>query len=183
MPTVMSSAIMAQLQKHTITALVENHPGVLARVAGLFARRGFNIESLAVSITDKPEISRMTIVVAGDHRVLEQITKQLNKLVEVIKVVDYAETAAVERELALIKVNAETKDRGEIMQIVEIFRGRIIDMSEKTFVVEVTGSTDKLDKITDLLSAYGIRELVRTGIIAMARGAKTASRTGRDSAD
>ena len=177
----MSNAIMAQLQQqHTITVLVENNPGVLARTAGLFARRGFNIESLAVSVTDKLEISRMTIVVGGDHRVLEQITKQLNKLVEVIKVVDYTETAAVERELALIKVNAEPKDRGEIMQIVEIFRGRIIDMSEKTFVIEVTGSPDKLDKITMLLDAYGIRELVRTGIIAMARGAKTASRAGRE---
>ncbi len=179
-----SSTIMAQLQQqHTITVLVDNSPGVLARVAGLFARRGFNIESLAVSVTDKPEVSRMTIVVAGDHRVLEQITKQLNKLVEVMKVVDYTETAAVERELALIKVNAEAKDRGEIMQIVEIFRGRIIDMSDKTFIVEVTGSTDKLDKITHLLDSYGIRELVRTGIIAMARGAKTANRTGRDNTE
>ena len=178
----MSTSIMAQLQQeHTITVLVENHAGVLARVAGLFARRGYNIESLAVSVTDKPEVSRMTIVVGGDLRVLEQITKQLNKLVEVLKVVDYSETAAVERELALIKVNAESKDRAEIMQIVEIFRGRIIDMSDKTFIIEVTGSTDKLDKITDLLTAYGIRELVRTGIIAMARGARTASRSGRDS--
>lgn len=177
----MSTNLMAQLQQqHTITVLVENQAGVLARVAGLFARRGFNIESLAVSVTDRPEISRMTIVVGGDHRVLEQITKQLNKLVEVIKVVDYTETAAVERELALIKVNAEARDRAEIMQIVEIFRGRIIDMSDKTFIIEVTGSTDKLDKITELLNAYGIRELVRTGIIAMARGAKTASRAGRD---
>lgn len=176
----MSNTLMAQLQQqHTITALVDNHPGVLARVAGLFARRGYNIESLAVSVTDKPEISRMTIVVGGDHRVLEQITKQLNKLVEVIKVVDYTETAAVERELALIKVNAEPRDRSEIMQIVEIFRGRIIDMSEKTFIVEVTGGTDKLDKITSLLEAYGIRELVRTGIIAVARGARTANRNDR----
>ncbi len=181
MTNTMSTSIVAQLQQqHTITALVENHAGVLARVAGLFARRGYNIESLAVSVTDKEEISRMTIVVGGDHRVLEQITKQLNKLVEVIKVVDYTETAAVERELALIKVNAEPKDRAEIMQVVEIFRGRIIDMSDKTFIVEVTGSTDKLDKITHLLESYGIRELVRTGIIAMARGAKTASRSGRD---
>ncbi len=175
---------MAQLQQqHTITVLVENHAGVLARVTGLFARRGYNIESLAVSVTDKPEISRITLVVGGDHMVLEQITKQLNKLIEVLKVVDYTETAAVERELALIKVNAEAKDRSEIMQIVEIFRGRIIDMSEKTFIVEVTGSTDKMDKITDLLSAYGIRELVRTGIIAMARGNKIANRVGRDSGD
>ena len=174
--------LMVQLQQtHTLTVLVENHPGVLARVSGLFARRGYNIESLAVSVTDKPEISRMTLVVGGDHRVLEQITKQLNKLVEVIKVVDYSETAAVERELALIKVNSEPKDRGEIMQIVEIFRGRIIDMSDKTFIIEVTGSPDKMDKITALLENYGIRELVRTGIIAMARGSKTASRSGRDS--
>ncbi len=172
---------MAQLQQqHTITVLVENRPGVLARTAGLFARRGFNIESLSVSVTDKPEISRMTIVVGGDHRVLEQITKQLNKLIEVIKVVDYTETAAVERELALIKVNAEANVRSEIMQIVEIFRGRIIDMSDKTFIIEVTGSPEKLDKITDLLTTYGIRESVRTGVIAMARGAKTAARAGRD---
>lgn len=178
----MTNTIVAQLQQqHTITVLVENNPGVLARVAGLFARRGFNIESLAVSVSDRPEISRMTIVVNGDLRVLEQITKQLNKLVEVIKVVDYAETAAIERELALIKVNAEAHHRGEIMQIMEIFRGRIIDMSEKTFVIEVTGSTDKLDKIIHLLDAYGIREMVRTGIIAMARGARTAARAGRDS--
>ncbi|WP_343217322.1 acetolactate synthase small subunit [Chthonomonas sp.] len=184
MDLIVSNGILAQLQQyHTITVLVENHPGVLARVASLFARRGFNIESLAVSVTDRPEISRMTIVVEGDHRVLEQITKQLNKLVEVIKVVEYTETAAVERELALIKVNAEPKDRGEIMQIVEIFRGRIIDMSEKTFIVEVTGSTEKLDKIVQLLNTYGIREMVRTGIIAMARGAKTAARSGRDGID
>ena len=180
----MSNTIVAQLQQqHTITALVENSPGVLARVAGLFARRGYNIESLSVSTTDKTEISRMTIVVGGDHRVLEQITKQLNKLIEVMKVVDYTETEAVERELCLIKVNAEAKDRAEIMQIVEIFRGRIIDMSEKTFIIEVTGSPDKMDKITHLLENYGIRELVRTGIIAMARGAKTANRAGGRSED
>ena len=180
----MMGNIMVQLQQqHTVTVLVENHAGVLARVSGLFARRGYNIESLAVSVTDKPEVSRMTIVVGGDHLVLEQITKQLNKLVEVIKVVDYTETAAVERELALIKVNADSKDRAEIMQIVEIFRGRIIDMSDKTFIIEVTGSSDKMDKITSLLEIYGIRELVRTGIIAMARGTKTASRAGRESSE
>ncbi len=177
----MTNTIMSQIQQqHTITVLVENHAGVLARVAGLFARRGYNIDSLAVSVTDRPEISRMTIVVNGDHRVLEQITKQLNKLVEVLKVVDYTETASVERDLALIKVNAEPHHRGELMQIVEIFRGRIIDMSDKTFVIEVTGGTDKLDKIIHLLEPYGIREMVRTGIIAMARGAKTATRSGRD---
>jgi acetolactate synthase-1/3 small subunit len=175
MATTLSNTIMAQMQQqHVITVLVENHPGVLARVAGLFARRGYNIESLTVSITDDPDISRMTIVVSGDHLVLEQITKQLHKLIEVIRVVDYVDTVAAERELAFIKVNAEPKDRGEIMQIVEVFRGRIIDMSDKTFIIEVTGSTDKIDKFRELLSGYGIREMVRTGVIAMARGARTA---------
>lgn len=175
MANTLSNTLMAQLQQqHVITALVENHPGVLARVAGLFARRGYNIESLTVSVTEDPAMSRMTILVGGDHTVLEQITKQLHKLIEVLRVVDYTETAAVERELALIKVNAEPRDRGEIMQIVEIFRARIIDMSEKTFIIEVTGSTDKLDKISGLLGAYGIKEMVRTGVIAMARGARTA---------
>ena len=175
MATTLSNTMMAQLQQqHVITALVENHPGVLARVSGLFARRGYNIESLAVSVTDDPSISRMTLVVGGDHLILEQITKQLHKLIEVIRVVDYTEIQAVERELALIKVSAEPRDRGEIMQIVEIFRGRIIDMSDKTFIIEVTGSPDKIDKIRELLNGYGIKELVRTGVIAMARGAKTA---------
>jgi acetolactate synthase-1/3 small subunit len=174
MANALSNTIVAQMQQHVITALVENRPGVLARVAGLFARRGYNIESLAVSITDDSSISRMTLVVGGDHQVLEQITKQLNKLIEVIRVIDYTEIPAIERELALIKVNAEARDRGEIMQIVEIFRGRIVDMSDRTFVIEVTGGTDKIDKIRELLSAYGIREMVRTGLIAMARGARTA---------
>src|SRR5438874_2174093 len=171
----LSNTIMAQMQqRHVITALVENHPGVLARVAGLFARRGYNIESLTVSVTEDPNISRMTILVGGDHLVLEQITKQLHKLIEVLRVVDYTEIAAVERELALIKVTAEPRDRAEIMQIVAVFRGRIIDMSEKSFVVEATGGTEKLDKIRELISAYGIKEMVRTGVIAMARGSKNA---------
>jgi acetolactate synthase I/III small subunit len=175
MANALSNTIMAQMQQqHVITAIVENHPGVLARVAGLFARRGYNIESLTVSVTEDPGMSRMTIVVGGDHLVLEQITKQLHKLIEVQRVVDYTETAAVERELALIKVTAEPRDRAEIMQIVEIFRGRIIDMSEKTFIVEVTGSIDKIDKIYGLLTGYNIKEMTRTGVIAMARGNKTA---------
>jgi len=159
--------------QHTITALVENRPGVLARVSGLFARRGFNIESLAVSITDDPSVSRMTIVVGGDDTVLEQITKQLNKLVDVIKVVDYKDIPIVERELAMIKVNAEAGSRAEIMQVVDIFRAKIIDISDKTFTVEVTGSVGKVDAIEKLLEPYGIQELVRTGRIAMMRGAKT----------
>lgn len=159
--------------QHTITALVENRPGVLARVSGLFARRGFNIESLAVSITDDPSVSRMTIVVEGDDAVLEQITKQLHKLIDVIKVVDYQDIPIVQRELAMIKVNADPSARAEIMQIVDIFRAKIIDISDKTFTVEVTGSVEKLDAIEKLLEPYGIRELVRTGRIAMMRGAKT----------
>lgn len=159
--------------QHTITALVENKPGVLARVSGLFARRGFNIESLAVSITDDPSVSRMTIVVEGDDTVLEQITKQLNKLIDVIKVVDYQGIPIVQRELAMMKVNAEASSRAELMQIVDIFRAKIIDISDKTFTVEVTGSVEKVDAIEELLKPYGIREMVRTGRIAMMRGART----------
>jgi len=159
--------------QHTITALVENKPGVLARVSGLFARRGFNIESLAVSITDDPSVSRMTIVVEGDDTVLEQITKQLHKLIDVIKVVDYQDMPTVQRELAMIKVNAEPSVRAEIMQIVDIFRAKIIDISDKTFTIEVTGSVEKVDAIESLLVSYGIREFVRTGRIAMMRGART----------
>lgn len=158
------------MQQHTITALVENRPGVLARVSGLFARRGFNIESLAVSITNDPTMSRMTIVVAGDKASLEQITKQLNKLIDVIKVLDYTDLPAVERELAMIKVNAETKNRAEIMQVVDIFRAKIIDISDKTFTIEVTGSVPKVDAIENLLEPYGIQEMVRTGKIVMMRG-------------
>lgn len=159
--------------QHTITVLVENRPGVLARVSGLFARRGFNIESLAVSITEDPKVSRMTIVVGGEATVLEQITKQLNKLIEVIKVIDYTDMPIVERELAMIKVNAEPKNRAELMQLVDVFRAKIIDISDKTFVIEVTGSVDKVDAIENLLLPYGIQEFVRTGKIALARGART----------
>lgn len=162
------------MQNHTITVLVENRPGVLSRVSGLFARRGFNIESLAVSITADPTVSRMTIVVAGDDNVLDQISKQLNKLIDVIKVFDYTTQSTVERELAMVKVNAEAKHRAEIMQIVDIFRAKIIDLSDKTFTIEVTGSVDKINAIESLLSPYGIQELVRTGKIVMVRGAKTA---------
>lgn len=159
--------------QHTITALVENKPGVLARVSGLFARRGFNIGSLAVSTTEDDAISRMTIVVEGDDSVLEQITKQLHKLIDVIKVVDYSGIPVVQRELALIKVSADTEKRAEIMQIVDIFRAKIIDISDKTFTVEVTGGTEKIDAIEKLLEPYGIPELVRTGRIAMMRGSWT----------
>ncbi len=165
---------MKRPMQHTITVLVENKSGVLARVSGLFARRGFNIESLAVSITDDPTVSRMTIVVTGDDSTLDQINKQTSKLIDVIKVIDYSDIPIVERELALIKVKSETSDRAAIMQIVDIFRAKIIDISETSFTIEVTGGIDKVDAIEELLRPYGITEVVRTGKIAVARGSHTA---------
>jgi acetolactate synthase-1/3 small subunit len=161
---------MALQQQHTITVLVDNKPGVLARVSSLFSRRGYNIESLAVSITDNPQVSRMTLVVNGDEREVEQITKQLHKLIDVFKVQDYIDIPIVARELALIKVNAEIQNRTALLQLIEVFRGRVIDMAEKTFVIELTGSGDKIDAFEKLVEPYGVRELVRTGRIAMARG-------------
>ncbi len=163
--------------QHTITVLVENKPGVLARVSGLFARRGFNIESLAVSITDDPTVSRMTIVVTGDDNTLDQINKQTYKLIDVIEVIDYSEVPILERELAMIKVDVKEKDRSEVMQIASVFEATIIDMSETTFTIEVTGRTEKVDAIEMLLGKFGIREMVRTGRIAMARGPHTAMNT------
>lgn len=163
--------------QHTITVLVENKPGVLARVAGLFARRGFNIESLAVSITEDPTVSRMTIVASGDEQVLDQIHKQVNKLIDVIRVADYTDTPMVERELALIKVNADSKTRAEIMQFVEVFRAKIIDVSDKVFTIEVTGGVEKINAFERMVEPYGIREMVRTGRIALVRGARTAAQS------
>ncbi len=160
-------------EQHTITVLVDNKPGVLARVSGLFARRGYNIESLSVSITDDPEVSRMTIVVIGDADILEQITKQLHKLVDVLKVYDYLDTPMLARELALVKVTAEPGQRTELLQLVEIFRGRVLDVGEKTLVIEVTGGSDKIDAFEKQLEPFGVRELVRTGRIAMMRGGRT----------
>jgi len=160
--------------KHTISVLVNNRPGVLARTAGLFSRRGFNIDSLAVSTTQDPETSRMTIVVDGPDAILEQISKQLYKLLDVIKVLDHQDEAVVVRELALIKVGAEPANRGEIMQIVSIFRGNIVDVSPQTFTIEVTGGADKVDALIGLLRKYGIKEMMRTGRIVLSRGARTA---------
>jgi acetolactate synthase-1/3 small subunit len=156
--------------KHTISVLVENKPGVLARVAGLFARRGFNIESLAVGTTEDESVSRMTIVASGDDNVLEQITKQLYKLIDVIKVFDIPKDVAVERELMLIKVSCNEKTRPEIIEIVDIFRGRIVDVSEGAVTVEMTGEESKIEGIVKLLKKFGIKELVRTGKIALQRG-------------
>jgi len=160
--------------KHTISVLVNNQPGVLARTASLFARRGFNIDSLAVNTTQDPKVSRMTILVDGDDTALEQITKQLYKLLDVIKVLDHQNEAVVIRELGLVKVEASSSERGEIMQIANIFRANVVDVAEETFIVEVTGSADKIDALIDLLSKYGIKEMVRTGRIVLTRGPKTA---------
>lgn len=158
--------------KHTLAVLVENKYGVLARVAGLFSRRGYNIDSLAVGITDDPTISRMSIVVHGDDHVLEQVTKQLNKLVDVIRVTDLDAKDSVERELALIKVTTDTKTRSEIMQIVDVFRARTVDVAAKSMTIEITGNEDKINAIEQLLRPFGIKEMVRTGKIAMTRGSK-----------
>jgi acetolactate synthase-1/3 small subunit len=167
----MATAIAAQT--HTITVLVDNRPGVLARVSGLFARRGYNIESLTVSITDNPNMSRMTIVVAGDADTLEQITKQLHKLIDVHKVFDYLDTPMLERELVLLKVQSDPERRAEILQLVEIFRGKVVDIADRAMVIEVTGGGDKIDSFEKQMEPFGIRELVRTGRIAMMRGSRT----------
>ncbi|UGV41756.1 acetolactate synthase small subunit [Methanococcoides orientis] len=159
--------------KHTLAVLVENKYGVLARVAGLFSRRGFNIDSLAVGITEDPTISRMTIVVRGDDHVLEQVTKQLNKLIDVIRVTDLGSEESVERELALIKVNSDDSNRSEIIQIVDIFRARIIDVASKSVTVEVTGDSNKIKAIQTLLKPFGIKEMARTGKVALTRGSKS----------
>lgn len=151
---------------------MENKPGVLARIAGLFARRGFNIESLAVGPTEDEHTSRMTITVSGEDPVIEQIMKQLHKLIDVIRISDITLEPHIEREIALIKVNASAKTRAEIIQIVEVFRSNVVDISEKTITVEATGDEDKIMAIETLLAKYGIRELVRTGRIALVRGDK-----------
>jgi len=156
--------------RHTISVLVENEFGVLARVAGLFSGRGFNIESLSVAETMDSTISRITLVTRGDDQVLEQIEKQLNKLINVIKVVDFTATEHVERELVLVKVQADERTRAEVMNIVDIFRGKIIDVSAQSFIVELTGAEEKIDALVKLLRPIGIQEIVRTGKVAMFRG-------------
>lgn len=158
--------------KHTVAVLVENRSGVLTRVAGLFSRRGFNIESLAVGVTENADTSRMTIVVSGDDKVLEQVMKQLNKLIDVIRVSDIPQEDSVNRELALIKVGVDSNTRAEVMQIVDIFRAKIVDVGAKSLIVEVTGDESKISAIEQLLRQFGVKEMVRTGKVAMNRGAK-----------
>lgn len=160
------------MAKHTLSILVENHAGVLSRVAGLFSRRGFNIDSLAVGVTENPEISRMTIVVDGDDYTVEQVSKQLNKLIDVIKVKQLDSSDAVSRELALIKVEATASTRSEIIQIVEIFRAKIVDISKNTLTIEISGGIEKVSALEEMLRQFGIKEIVRTGSIAIERGNK-----------
>ena len=157
---------------HTISVLVENEFGVLSRVASLFSGRGFNIDSLNVAPTNEEGLSRITIVTRGDENILEQITKQLNKLIDVIKVIDFTDGSCIERELALIKVSAEDQDRAEVLRIVDIFRAKIIDVTPKSYTIEATGNPTKIDAILELLRPLGLKELVRTGALAIGRGAK-----------
>ncbi len=160
------------MAKHTLSVLVENHAGVLSRVAGLFSRRGFNIDSLTVGVTENPQVSRMTIVVDGDEYIVEQVSKQLNKLIDVIKIKQLDKADSVSRELVLLKVNADASTRSEIIQIVEIFRGNIVDVSKTTLTIEISGPTEKIEALVDMVRQFGIREIVRTGTIAIDRGNK-----------
>src|SRR3954453_21912827 len=160
---------------HTLSVLVENKPGVLARIAGLFARRGYNIDSLAVGPTEHVEVSRMTIVVTVEESPLEQVTKQLNKLVEVIKIVELDGTASVNRELLLVKVRADAESRGQILDVVALFRAKVVDVSTDTVVVQAVGNVDKLADLRRLLDPFGIRELVQSGMVAIGRGPRSIS--------
>ena len=155
--------------KHTISVLVENKFGVLARISGLFSGRGFNIDSLAVGETQDPTVSRMTIVVEGDDLLLEQVVKQLNKLIDVIKVIDMKGRERVERELVLMKVSASAKTRSEIMQIVDIFRAKIVDVDHNALTIEITGDESKMSGFFDLMKSFGILEVARTGKVALLR--------------
>ncbi len=165
-------------QRHTIGVLVENQPGVLSRVAGLFSGRGFNIESLTVAVTNEPGMSRITLVTTGDEHIVEQIIKQLNKLINVIKVIEFRNVPFVEREMALVKVRADKQSRAEILRIVDIFRAKIVDVSPSSYIVEVTGDEGKITAMLELLNQFGIIELARTGKAAMARGKKEYGHSG-----
>ncbi len=160
------------IMRRTISVMVENKFGVLARISTLFAARGFNIDSLAVGETEDSSVSRMTIVVSGKENVLEQVEKQLNKLIDVIKVTSLSHEAHIERDLALIKVKADKATRNEIFQIVDIFRAKVVDVGADSLILEVTGDESKIEALETLLKPFGIKEMVRTGIIAMARGTK-----------
>jgi len=168
------------MPKHTLSVLVENRAGVLNRVAGLFSRRGFNIDSLAVGVTEDPEVSRITIVVNGDDYIVEQVCKQLNKLIDVIKIKKLDDRDSVSRELALIKVGANASTRSEIAQLVEIFRAKIVDVSKTTLTIEISGDNEKVSAMEDMLKQFGIKEIVRTGAIAIERGNKYIKASNND---
>ena len=161
------------MSRHTLSVLVENKPGVLARVSALFSRRGFNIHSLAVGPTENPDVSRMTIVVAVDALPLEQVTKQLNKLINVLKIVELPATGAVERELLLIKLRADATVRPQVLTIVEMFRAQIVDVAPDSLTVQTVGTPDKLDALVRMLEPFGVRELVQSGLVALGRGPRS----------
>src|SRR5688572_9960505 len=165
-----------EARRHTIAVMVENRFGVLSRVANLFSARGYNIESLSVGETLDPTVSRMTIVVKGDEFVIEQVTKQLHKLIDVIKVIDLTDEDHVERELVLVRVNAEPQHRAEILRTADIFRAKVVDVTPQSFTLEATGDEEKLEALVELLRPMGIQELVRTGKVAISRGPKTRTR-------
>ncbi|OLF16668.1 acetolactate synthase small subunit [Actinophytocola xanthii] len=166
------------MSSHTLSVLVENKPGVLARVAGLFSRRGFNIESLAVGPTEHADVSRMTIVVAVDELPLEQVTKQLNKLVNVIKIVELDPGVSVQRELLLVKVRADATVRTQVLETVQLFRAKVVDVSPEALTVEATGTADKLEALLRMLEPYGVREMVQSGMVAIGRGPRSITATG-----
>jgi acetolactate synthase-1/3 small subunit len=166
------------VSRHTLSVLVENKPGVLARVSALFSRRNFNIHSLAVGPTENPEVSRMTIVVAVEGLPLEQVTKQLNKLINVLKIVELTPTAAVQRELLLIKVRADASTRAQVVTIVEMFRANVIDMAPDSLTIEATGTSDKLEALLRMLEPFGVREMVQSGMVALGRGPRSITSTG-----
>jgi acetolactate synthase-1/3 small subunit len=161
------------MSRHTLSVLVENKPGVLARIAALFSRRGFNIDSLAVGPTEHPEISRMTIVVGVEDRPLEQVTKQLNKLVNVIKIVELGPESSVQRELLLVKVRADLDTRSHVLETVQLFRAKVVDVAPDAVTVEATGSADKLEALLRVLEPFGIKELVQSGMVAINRGGRS----------
>ena len=163
------------MSKHTLSVLVEDRPGVLARISGLFARRGFNIDSLAVGPTEHDDISRMTVVVDVEDLPLEQVTKQLNKLVEVIKVVELEGSASVQRELLLVKVRADLQTRSHVLETVQLFRAKVVDVSNDAVTIEATGNADKLAALLRVLEPFGIRELVQSGMVAVGRGPRSMS--------
>ena len=167
------------LTRHTLSVLVEDKPGVLARVAALFSRRGFNIESLAVGPTEHPSVSRMTIVVAVEGLPLEQVTKQLNKLVEVLKVVELDPLASVDRELLLVKVRADLTTRSHVLETVQLFRAKVVDVASDAVTVEATGTRDKLAALVRVLEPFGIREIVQSGMVAVSRGSRSMTGTER----